>query len=164
MNRSTGLGGAVAFILAGGAALVALFPAGLNHRVRHGWRQTECAERLRTLEKLAMVRACQFSSRKKLHPPGEGRWLAIQTASLVGPNDLDLFFCPFQDSLVASGFTDYRGAASRDWGIADRPMGADKEWNHPPCCPINVILGDFSVRICPSDDPWKLRLREELRP
>ena len=163
-SRSTGLSGLIVFTLAGAALVVALFPAGLQHRVRHEWRQKECAERLRMLERLATIRVTMACSRRKLHPRGEARWLAIQGASLVGPAELDLFFCPFQDSRVAPGLTDYRGAASGDWGVEGRPMGADKEDNHPPCCPINVIFGDGCVRPCGHDDPWKISLRKELSP
>jgi hypothetical protein len=166
MNRNPGPAGVVLLGVASAATLIALFPLGLDHRVLHDWRQKECAERLRTLEKLAIIRATMYGCRRRLHPPGEARWLAIQgtTPALVDPEDLPLFFCPHQASPVAAAATDYRGTVSRRWGIADDPVGADKEGNHPRCCPLNVVMGDLTLRTCRHDDPWRLDLRRELSP
>ncbi len=161
MNSRAGLG---VFLGAGAAAIAALFPLGLQHRIRHDGRERECAERLRTLQRLAVVRQAVGSCRGSL-PPGGARWLALQQPAfaLVGPADLPLFFCPYQTSPVVPGATDYRGPARRARGGGDAtPVGADREENHPPCCPLNVILNDGSLRACPPGDA--AALRDLLRP
>lgn len=163
MTRPAGPGGTAVLLGAGAAVFAVLFPLGLQHRVRHEWREKECAERLRTLERLTMVRSSQFGSRRSPRPPpGSGRWLILQRSGFVGASDLDLFFCPYQAGPVTAEATDYRGAVRPTWGRDDLPTGADFEDNHPPCCPINVVFPDGTIEPCRPGDPWKLDLRAAL--
>lgn len=155
----------LAVLLAAGAAVVlVLFPLGLQHRMRHEWPARECAERLRTLQQLAVIRQAMGSCRASL-PPGGARWLSIQQArfGLVTPAELPLFFCPYQTTPVTPGVTDYRGPVRRTRGNGGaEPLGADLEENHPPCCPLNVVSNDGSLRACPPEKA--AALREFLRP
>ncbi len=159
--------GLAVFVLAGGAVVAALFPAGLEHRVRHAWRVRGCADRLRTLHQLGEIRSSMYGRRRTPQFAGRAHWLAVQNGPvpLVGPSDLDLFFCPFQASPIGAGATDFRGPKDRGGPRGEAlPIGADVESNHPPCCPLNVVLTDGAVRPCPHDDPWKLQLRSLLSP
>jgi hypothetical protein len=84
---------------------------------------------------------------------------------LIDASDLHVFFCPYRDSEVAPGATDYRGPRRRTVpGSGDAPVGADREENHPACCPIHVLRNDGAVAPVPREKPEFLRLRDTLLP